>query len=337
MFISTTQFRLLDQSPKEFLKNWQQKKSQIQWGDLVLRDLKLLQALEDENYFQIQVDFLTRSSLYSWHEQFQSNFLKDLTVKIEESSTLSKWEMVDHVTLTKSDYRSAHMDRVIDKNFAKETKEQAQIKKVSLEKGLPPINVAAMDGRILELLVQLNGAKKGVEIGTLGGYSASWLLRGMLSNSSEAQLFSLELEDDRAQLARENLLQCGFSEKNFQIVSGDARQNLESYSSEWKDLDFVFIDADKTSYPEYLQWSLDHLKLGGLILIDNSFLWGGMNYFEIKDLPESLAREWGRFDTPTRTQFSAMQKTWEILRDEPRLKSIQIPTGEGLGLAIKIA
>jgi predicted O-methyltransferase YrrM len=128
--------------------------------------------------------------------------------------------------------------------------------------GLPEINVSPNEGKLLYLLTRIAGARRILEIGLLGGYSAMWLASAL---PSDGKLVSLELEEKHAVVARKNLERAGLLSK-VEIQVGDARQLLAKLKPGF---DLVFIDADKESYPAYLDYALQLTHPGSLILADN--------------------------------------------------------------------
>jgi caffeoyl-CoA O-methyltransferase len=128
--------------------------------------------------------------------------------------------------------------------------------------GLPEINVSPNEGKLLYLLAKIAGARRILEIGLLGGYSAMWLASAL---PSDGKLVSLELEEKHAAVARKNLERAGLLTK-VEIRVGDARQLLAGLDPGF---DLVFIDADKRSYPAYLDFALQLTRSGSLILADN--------------------------------------------------------------------
>jgi len=131
---------------------------------------------------------------------------------------------------------------------------------------LPPIDVTPLQGKFLELLVRISGAKRILEIGTLGGYSTIWLARAL---PEEGSLVSLELEPRHAEIARKNLETAGLS-KRVEIRVGRAVDSLQALAtSRATPFDLIFIDADKASYPDYLDWSLKLSRPGTAIVADN--------------------------------------------------------------------
>lgn len=132
--------------------------------------------------------------------------------------------------------------------------------------GLPDIYVTPAQGKLLQILAGLSGARRILEIGTLGGYSTIWLARALPSGG---ELISLELEELNASVARKNVDRAGLSGR-VEIRVGDAKETLAQMSQNGVEpFDLIFIDADKESYPDYLQWSLRLSRPGSLILADN--------------------------------------------------------------------
>ena len=132
--------------------------------------------------------------------------------------------------------------------------------------GLPAGSITSSQGKFLELLVRIRGAHRVLEIGTLGGYSAIWLARGL---SPTGRLVTLEQDPAYAQIARANLAHAGLSER-VEVRIGAALQTLPQLAAEdTGPFDLVFIDADKQHNPGYLEWSLRLGRAGTLIVADN--------------------------------------------------------------------
>jgi predicted O-methyltransferase YrrM len=132
--------------------------------------------------------------------------------------------------------------------------------------GLPRINVAANQGKLLELLAKIHGARRILEIGTLGGYSTIWLARSL---PRDGTLLSLELEAGNAEVARTNIERAGLDSVAEVRVGPAARSMRELIAAGAEPFDFVFIDADKESYPEYLELSVELSRPGTVIVADN--------------------------------------------------------------------
>ncbi|MFI6348773.1 O-methyltransferase [Streptomyces sp. NPDC050560] len=132
--------------------------------------------------------------------------------------------------------------------------------------GLPPINVAPNQGKLLQLLAQTQGARRILEIGTLAGYSTIWLARAL---PADGRLITLEYEPRHAEVARANLARAGLDGVT-EIRVGAAAASLKALAQEGQEpFDLVFIDADKPNNPVYLDWALKMTGPGSLIVGDN--------------------------------------------------------------------
>ena len=131
---------------------------------------------------------------------------------------------------------------------------------------LPAIDVTPLQGKLLEVLVRATRSKRILEIGTLGGYSTLWLAGAI---PDDGIVVTLELEPRHAQIAKQNFEAAGFADR-VDLRLGPAAETLAALVKEHTAVfDFIFIDADKASYPEYLQWSLKLSRAGTLIIADN--------------------------------------------------------------------
>ncbi|MGD0377782.1 MAG: O-methyltransferase [Streptosporangiaceae bacterium] len=136
----------------------------------------------------------------------------------------------------------------------------------SAEAGLPPISVSPTQGKLLNLLARGQGARRILEIGTLGGYSTIWLARAL---PPDGHLITLEADTRHAEVARENLALAGLAGLT-EVRVGRAQETLPHLASAGAGpFDVIFIDADKAGYPDYLRWSLDLARPGTLIIADN--------------------------------------------------------------------
>ncbi|ACB95308.1 O-methyltransferase [Beijerinckia indica] len=132
--------------------------------------------------------------------------------------------------------------------------------------GLPSINVAPNQGKLLHMLARLIGARAILEIGTLGAYSTIWLARAL---PTDGFLITLEAKPEHAKIAQENLRQAGLTSQ-VEVRLGPAIETLPQIAAENKGpFDLVFIDADKQGTPEYFRWALDLSRKGSLIIVDN--------------------------------------------------------------------
>lgn len=128
--------------------------------------------------------------------------------------------------------------------------------------GLPPISVSPTHGKLLWILARLVNAKRILEVGTLGGYSAIWMARAL---PADGQLISLEAVDKHAKVARANMEKAGLGRK-VEVILGKALDTLPSLTGPF---DMSFIDADKQSNAEYFSWALKLSRPGSLIVVDN--------------------------------------------------------------------
>jgi caffeoyl-CoA O-methyltransferase len=173
---------------------------------------------------------------------------------------------------------------------------------------MPAIQLAASEARLLTLLVQLVAARKAVEIGTLAGYSALRIARGLAPGG---KLWTFELDPRHAEVARENLHNAGVGDR-VEVRVGPALEGLKQIEREGP-FDAVFIDADKGGYPEYARWAQKNLRKGGVLIGDNSYFFGDLlaqNHKEAERVRE--------FHTYVAEHFD----------------SVCIPTPDGLVLAI---
>ena len=169
--------------------------------------------------------------------------------------------------------------------------------------GLPEINVSPNQGRLLQLLTEIAGARRILEIGTLGGYSAIYFARAL---PDDGALISLEIDEHHAAVARNNIERAGLTEK-VEVQVGDAHELLASLIEDDEGpFDVIFIDADKESYPEYLDASLQLVRTGSLILGDNTIRGG-----TVLDPKEETARATREFN--------------ERVARDPRLFGITLP------------
>jgi predicted O-methyltransferase YrrM len=134
------------------------------------------------------------------------------------------------------------------------------------EANIPAISVSANQGKFLQLIARMNGAKRILELGTLGGYSTIWLGRAL---PYDGYLLTLELEQAHADVALQNIIKAGLDEV-IEIKVGRALELLpQLVASGEEPFDFIFIDADKQPYAEYFEWALKLSKPGTVIIADN--------------------------------------------------------------------
>ena len=172
--------------------------------------------------------------------------------------------------------------------------------------GLPRWEVAPNQGKLLMLLAQIRGARRILEIGTLGGYSTIWLGRAL---PADGHLITLESEPKHAEVARKNVVQAGLGDL-VEVRLGPALETLSALAQEAVEpFDFTFIDADKRSNPEYLMWALKLSRPGAVIVTDNVVFSGAVLDAESTD-----------------PNIQGIRKLMELLATEPRLSATAVQT-----------
>jgi len=130
--------------------------------------------------------------------------------------------------------------------------------------GLPPINVAPNQGKLLMLLARAIGARRILEIGTLGGYSTIWLARGL---APDGRMITIEWNPACVKVARANLASAGLGSQ-VEVREGSGADVLPWLAAE-APFDLIFIDADKPNTPLYFEWAVKLARKGSLIVVDN--------------------------------------------------------------------
>ena len=178
--------------------------------------------------------------------------------------------------------------------------------RTSDEAGLPPHNVAPNQGKLLQLLAQIQRAQKILEIGTLGGYSTIWLARALPSNG---HLISLEVNRKHADVARANIARAGLA-SIVEVRLGSALESLQQIAAEGcGPFDVIFIDADKPNNPEYLAWALKLARTGSLIIGDNVVRNGGVTDATSND-----------------ANVQGVRRFFELMAKQPQLSATVIQT-----------
>lgn len=132
--------------------------------------------------------------------------------------------------------------------------------------GLRPIDVSPTQGKFLDLMVRISGARRILEIGTLGGYSTLWMARAM---PADGLIVTLEYEPAHAEVARGNFARAGFADR-IELRVGKAADSLAGLAREGQGaFDLVFIDADKASNPVYIDWAVKLGRSGTVVICDN--------------------------------------------------------------------
>jgi predicted O-methyltransferase YrrM len=187
--------------------------------------------------------------------------------------------------------------------------------------GLPQIAVAPNQGKLLQLLATIRGARTILEIGTLGGYSTIWLARAL---PPSGRLVTIEVDPAHAQVARTNIERAGMSNR-VEVRLGPALEILPTLAREAGRFDLTFIDADKENIPAYFEWALKLAAPRGLIIVDNVVRDGA-----VADASSTDPRVLG------------VRRFNELLRAEPRVSATTIQTVgskgyDGITIALVIA
>ncbi|WP_280252414.1 O-methyltransferase [Nocardia abscessus] len=154
--------------------------------------------------------------------------------------------------------------------------------------GLPPIDVSAPQGKFLHLLARTVGARRVLEIGTLGGYSTIWLARAV---GEKGRVVTLEFAAEHADVARANLERAGVGDR-VEIRVGAALDSLPVLAEEDPDpFDLVFIDADKVNNSNYVLWALRLTRPGSVIIVDNVVRGGAIAEEHSEDPNAQASRE----------------------------------------------
>lgn len=174
--------------------------------------------------------------------------------------------------------------------------------------GMPAIHLGQSESKLVTMLLALRGAKKVVEVGTLAGYSALRLARGL---PADGHVWTVEADAHHAEVARANIEAAGESAR-VEVVVGPGVEVLPTLEPHGP-FCAVFIDADKVSYDVYGRWAARNLRPGGLLLGDNAFLFGEL----LEDTPRGAAMR--RFHEEAARAFD----------------TVCIPTPDGLLLGVK--
>lgn len=197
--------------------------------------------------------------------------------------------------------------------FASEDDLLRQIRERSVARGLPPISVKPEEGRFLQFLAAASRAKRALEIGTLGGYSGTWICRGL---APDARLITLEKEPQHAAVAREHFSLAGLTDR-VEIQVGDAHDLLEALGQR-DTFGLIFIDAEKAGYPAYLDWALGHLDAHGIVAAHNAFRHGSVT--------DPADQE---------TDTLALRRFNRQLADAPGMIATIFPAGDGTAFGVK--
>ncbi len=169
--------------------------------------------------------------------------------------------------MTMTPERWEFTERYSKEVFGREDEHLEGLMERAVDAGLPSIAVSSDLGRLLKILVSLTEGKRALELGTLAGYSAIWIARGLHPNG---MLTTVEFEPKHAEFARREVAAAGESGR-VEVVEGAALDVIPRQAKQWgpESVDFVFIDAVKTEYVDYFLQVKPLVKPGGLLVADN--------------------------------------------------------------------
>lgn len=197
--------------------------------------------------------------------------------------------------------------------FAIEDEHLLHAKEDASKHGLSGGNIKPEEGRFLNFLVKSIGATKALEIGTLSGYSGIWIARGLKPGG---KLITIEKEANHAEVAQLNFNAAGL-EMMVNIRVGEAINLLKQVQEEGP-FDFIFVDADRPNYPDFFDWSLENLQVGGIFAAHNAFRKGSVAGI-------------GKDDEYT----ELMRKFNKLVASKPNWTSTIFPAGDGTLIAGK--
>lgn len=203
---------------------------------------------------------------------------------------MNVWKNVDHY----------FMDKLLPKN-----EQLNAVLQANKTASIPEIDVSPTQGKLLYLLAKMKGAATILEIGTLGGYSSICLAKAL---PREGKVVTLEINEEYAKVARQNIENAGYEEK-IEVIVGNALETLPELKNEGRLFDFIFIDADKPNNPAYLKWAIQLAHSGAIIVADNVVRAGAITDENSED-----------------ERVRGVQQFMELLKEEPGIEATAIQT-----------
>ena len=188
-----------------------------------------------------------------------------------------------------------------------------ELRAAAVPAGLPAISIGPAQGSFLQILLRLAGAREVVELGTLGGYSAIWMARALPAGG---RVRTVEAAPRHADFAEQWIARSDVAER-IEVHRGRGMDVLPGFADD--SADAAFLDADKISYPLYLEECLRIVRVGGLIAVDNAFAFGQL------------------FDeTPSDGAVKHVRDFNDRMAREPRLQSVIVPLGDGCWVGVRL-
>ena len=206
----------------------------------------------------------------------------------------------------------------MDEVFGLDCADLARIREELTKQGVENMSVAANEARILQFFIRGFGVKRVVEFGTLFGYSTIAMAQAL---PTDGVIVTLEKNPTNFELAQKNFASLAVGKK-VKAFCGDATETMQTVAQH-APFDMAFIDANKGGYVDYLNWAEANVRQGGLIIGDNTFLFGAL-------WNESRGREIGAGQVRVMKEFNSR------LADPAKYNSIMVPTHEGMTVAQKL-
>jgi caffeoyl-CoA O-methyltransferase len=205
------------------------------------------------------------------------------------------------------------IDQYLASMFSEEDSMLQQLRLDAEQQGIPSISIGQLQARFLSVYLRSMGAKRGIEIGSLAGYSAITLLRAL---PEEGHLYCYERNPEYAEFLRNQIAKAGFT-NNTTIVVGNATETLTQFP-ENETVDFIFIDANKEAYVDYVLQTFPFLKKGGVVIADNTLAWGDITKTDVSKTVTSL------------------QKFNSFMSEHTGFLTTLVPLGDGMTIGVKL-
>jgi predicted O-methyltransferase YrrM len=203
--------------------------------------------------------------------------------------------------------------RYLAERTAPEDSFLGDLRRAAAAEGIPPIHIAPEQASLVQILLRMARARDVIEVGTLAGYSAIAMARALPEGG---RVRTIEFLPKHAEFARRWIAKSDVAAR-VEVLEGAGADVLPKFATD--SADAAFIDADKSSYPGYLEQCLRIVRRGGFIMVDNAFAFGQL------------------FDErPTDKEVGAVRAFNDVMAKERRLASVIIPLGDGMWVGVKL-